>query len=68
MNRLIDKLDTRAGGISEKAARDIREYVYVMEPAGYHDLARDQKIHPEVEKWEARKARQREEVVSPQGI
>jgi hypothetical protein len=66
MNRLIDKLDTRAGGITDKAARAIREYVYLVEPAGYHDLARDRKIHPEVQKWEARKARQREEVESPQ--
>lgn len=68
MNRLIDRLDTRTGGISDKAARAIREYVYLVEPAGYHDLARDRKIHPEVQKWEARKARQREEVESPQGI
>jgi hypothetical protein len=30
MNRLIDKLDTRADGISDKAARAIREYVYLV--------------------------------------
>lgn len=66
LNRFIDKLDSRAGGISDKAARSIREYTYLVEPAGYHDLARDRKIHPEVDKWERRKMRQREEVDTPQ--
>ncbi|WP_447986983.1 hypothetical protein [Nitrospira sp. Nam74] len=61
MNRFIDKLDARIGGISEKAARAIREYTYLVEPYGYHDLARDRKIHPEAVKWAERRARQREE-------
>ena len=61
LNRFIDKLDARAGGIPDKNARAIREYTYLVEPYGYHDLARDRKIHPEVTKWEERRARQREE-------
>lgn len=61
LNRFIDKLDARAGGIPEKNARAIREYTYLVEPAGYHDLARDRKLHPEVMKWADRRARQREE-------
>ncbi|WP_447987416.1 hypothetical protein [Nitrospira sp. Nam74] len=66
LNRFIDKLDSRAGGIADKAARSIREYTYLVEPPGYHDLVRDRKIHPEVDKWEKRKLRQREEVETPQ--
>jgi|GEM_PF-3914817 hypothetical protein len=66
MNRFIDKLDSRAGSIPEKAAREIREYAYLVEPWGYHDLARDRKIHPEVKKWEERRDRQFEEVQTPQ--
>lgn len=61
LNRFIDKLDARAGGISDKSARAIREYTYLVEPVGYHDLTRDRKIHPEVTKWAERRARQREE-------
>lgn len=66
LNRFIDKLDARAGGIPDKTARSIREYTYLVEPAGYHDLARDRKIHPEVDRWQKRKMRQREEVEIPQ--
>jgi hypothetical protein len=66
LNRFIDKLDARVGGISEKTARDIREYTYLVEPWGYHDLARDRKIHPEVKKWAERRERQREEITIPQ--
>lgn len=61
LNRFIDKLDAHAGGIPDKSARAIREYTYLVEPYGYHDLARDRKIHPEVTKWAERRARQREE-------
>lgn len=66
LNRFIDKLDARVGGIPDKTARSIREYTYLVEPAGYHDLARDRKIHPEVDKWQKRRMRQREEVEVPQ--
>jgi hypothetical protein len=61
MNRFIDKLDAREGGISAKSAKDIREYTFQVEPKGLHEQSRDLKIHPEVKKWQDRMARQREE-------
>jgi hypothetical protein len=61
MNRFIDRLDAREGGISAKSAQDIREYTYLVEPAGLHNLAKDVQSHPEVMKWQDRRARAREE-------
>ncbi|MGH7232826.1 MAG: hypothetical protein ACREJU_15930 [Nitrospiraceae bacterium] len=34
INRFIDKLDARAGGISARSAQDIREYTYLVSLAG----------------------------------
>lgn len=61
MNKFIDMLDAREGGIPEKVARDIREKTYQMEPMSLHDVDRDVKIHPEIKQWQDRMARQREE-------
>jgi hypothetical protein len=60
LNRFIDILDHRVGGISADSARAIREYTYLVEPPGFHDLVRDRTIHPEVQKWAERRARARE--------
>lgn len=61
MNRFIDKLDAREGGIPPDSARNIREYTYLVEPRGLHNLERDVQIHPEITKWQERAARAREE-------
>ena len=39
MNRFLEILDAREGGIPEKAARDIREHTYKVQPMAFHDAS-----------------------------
>jgi hypothetical protein len=40
MNRLMDMLEAREGGISDETAEAIWDYCYRVTPAAYHDVSR----------------------------
>ncbi len=43
MNRFMDMLEAREGGISDEAAEAIWDYCYQVTPAHYHDVSRHQR-------------------------
>ncbi|HXF91614.1 MAG TPA: hypothetical protein VNK46_02565 [Nitrospiraceae bacterium] len=43
MNRFMDMLEAREGGLSDEAAEAIWEYCYQVTPAHYHDVSRHQR-------------------------
>ncbi|MEW6246354.1 MAG: hypothetical protein AB1555_06550 [Nitrospirota bacterium] len=43
MNRFMDMLEAREGGISDEAAEAIWDYCYQVTPANYHDVSRHQR-------------------------
>lgn len=43
MNRFMDMLEAREGGISDEAAEAIWDYCYEVTPAMYHDVSRHQR-------------------------
>lgn len=44
MNRLMDMLEAREGGIGDEAADAIWDYCYRVTPAAYHDVSRHLKV------------------------
>lgn len=45
MNRLMDMLEAREGGVGDEAADAIWDYCYRVTPAAYHDVSRHLKAH-----------------------
>lgn len=46
MNRLMDMLEAREGGIPAKVADEIFDHCYRVTPAAYHDVWRHLKVKP----------------------
>lgn len=47
MNRFMDMLEAREGGISAEAADAIWDFCYQVTPAGYHNVSRHLKANPD---------------------
>lgn len=52
MNRFMDKLETREGGISAKAADAIWDYCYQVTPPALHDVKRHKQWWDKTVDWE----------------
>ncbi len=54
MNRFMDMLEAREGGISSAVAEAIWDFCYRVTPRGYHDVSRHLKANPDyLKEWEA---------------